>query len=157
MRHTSSSHPLQIKSLGVDGSFEGYASTYQVDSERDQIVPGAFRHTLSHWKQRNRWPLLLWQHHLDQPIGLWTHLEEDSQGLKAQGVLLMDLPMAKTAYALIKAGALDGLSIGFRLVTARVCPQTRVRKIYQVDLVEVSLVSLPANEGARVRLHQAHP
>ena len=143
--------PFEIKSLSTDGTFEGYASTYQVDSVRDQILPGAFRHTLSHWQSRNTWPLLLWQHHVDQPIGKWTSMTEDARGLKATGTLLLDIPKAREAYTLIKAGALDGLSIGFRPTVARMCPQTRVRKIYQVDLVEVSLVTLPANDGARIQ------
>lgn len=143
--------PLEVKSLEAQGSFCGYASVFHVtDWCRDQVLPGAFEATLKDWQKKGKWPFLLWQHQLDQPIGYWTHLQEDEKGLWVKGQLLLELQQAREAYALMKAGVLEGLSIGFKPIVAKKDAGQRIRKIFQVALVEVSLVTVPANPEATI-------
>ena len=139
-----------VKSLTDEGKFSGYASTYGVDHHNDQIVPGAFRRTLNTWRTKGHWPMVLWHHRLDQPLGEWTHLEEDCRGLYGEGQLGLTLKRAQEVYGLMKRKVITGLSIGFYSVMARKSVSSPVRKIYQLDLVEISLVTLPANAHARV-------
>ncbi|MBX6426726.1 MAG: HK97 family phage prohead protease [Variibacter sp.] len=145
---------------GVDidaaGAVEGYASLFgAVDQARDMVMPGAFAETLKARGLR-RIPMLF-QHDPAEPIGIWLDLREDHRGLYARGRLIPDVKRAREVLALVKAGAIDGLSIGFRTAQARVDPKTRVRKIYAVDLWEISIVTFPLLEGARVRAVKARP
>ena len=137
-------------SIETDGSIEGYASLFgEVDQARDMVMPGAFAHTL---RQRGlrRIPMLF-QHDPAEPIGVWLELAEDFRGLFARGRLIPEVMRARELLALVKAGAIDGLSIGFRTVKARIEPRTRVRKLDQIDLWEISIVTFPLLAGARVR------
>jgi HK97 family phage prohead protease len=137
-------------SLRPDGTVEGYASLFgAIDQANDMVMPGAFAQTL---RQRDirRIPMLF-QHDPAEPIGIWDELEEDWLGLRVRGRLIPDVTRAKELLALLRAGAGDGLSIGFRTVRGRVDPETRVRRLHQVDLWEISLVTFPLLAGARVR------
>lgn len=147
---------FEIKMLDPSGHFMGYASTYAVDTQRDQIMPGAFTHSLQQWQQKGKLPLLLWHHRLDEPIGFWKRIQEDAIGLYVEGQLMMDLQRAREAYTLVKLKILEGLSIGFQPLISRFDSRQRVRKIYQVNLMEISVVTLPANPEARV-LNLKHP
>jgi uncharacterized protein len=135
--------------IGADGIVEGYASLFgEVDQARDMMMPGAFRATLQQRGVR-RIPMLF-QHDPAEPIGVWLELVEDFRGLRARGKLIPDVNRAREVLALVKAGAIDGLSIGFRTVKGRVDPRSRVRKLDQVDLWEISIVTFPLLAGARV-------
>jgi HK97 family phage prohead protease len=136
--------------IDADGTVEGYASLFgEVDSARDMVMPGAFRDTL---RSRGicRIPMLF-QHDPAEPVGVWLELVEDWRGLRARGRLIPDVKRARELYALVKEGAVDGLSIGFRTVKAKVDPKTRVRRLEAVDLWEISIVTFPLLAGARVR------
>src|SRR4051794_33448044 len=113
------------------------------------VMPGAFARTLRSRGIR-RVPMLF-QHDPAEPVGVWLELTEDFRGLRARGKLIPDVARARELTALIRAGAIDGLSIGFRTVKARVDPATRVRKLIDVDLWEISIVTFPLLSGARVR------
>jgi Escherichia/Staphylococcus phage prohead protease len=135
--------------VDADGTVEGYASLFGVvDSARDMMMPGAFARSLAR-RGAKRIPMLF-QHDPAEPIGLWLVLEENAYGLRACGRLIPAVQRSREVLALIRAGALDGLSIGFRTVRARVDPVTRVRRIFEVDLWEVSIVTFPLLTGARV-------
>jgi HK97 family phage prohead protease len=132
----------------TDGRFEGYASVFNVvDGGNDLVLPGAFRNSL-----RDRGPRgikLLWQHDPREPVGVIEDIAEDNYGLFVRGRLLAGVRRAGEAWGLVKSGALDGLSIGFHAVTAdRRADGRRVLK--QVDLWEVSLVTFPMNDRARI-------
>jgi uncharacterized protein len=133
-----------------DGTVEGYASLFgEIDAARDMVMPGAFARTL---RQRGiRRVPMLFQHDPAEPVGVWLELYEDFRGLRARGKLIPDVARARELTALIRAGAIDGLSIGFRTVKGRVDPATRVRKLIDVDLWEISIVTFPLLAGARVR------
>ncbi len=141
-------YTLSLKQISEEGVFAGYASVFHVvDSQRDEMMAGAFRDTL---KQRDTPVKLLWQHRMDEPIGVVTSLFEDKQGLYIEGKLLLDVAQAREAHSLLKAGAVSGLSIGYSPRRYTRDPDTGVRKLFAVDLVEISLVTLPANAQAQV-------
>ena len=133
-----------------DGTVEGYASLFgEVDAARDMVMPGAFTRTLK-MRGLRRIPMLF-QHDPAEPIGVWFELTEDFRGLRARGKLIPEVARARELIALVKSGAVDGLSIGFRTVKGRIDPASRVRKIIDLDLWEISIVTFPLLAGARVR------
>lgn len=135
--------------LTPDGLIEGYASLFgAVDQARDMVMPGAFRLTLQQRGVR-RIPMLF-QHDPSEPIGIWLELREDFRGLWARGKLIPEVTRARELYALLKAGAVDGLSIGYRTRHGAIDPRSRIRRLHQVDLWEISLVTFPLLDGARV-------
>lgn len=138
----------QIKSIDESGKFAGYASVFDmVDSQRDVMQRGAFSHTL---RNRTESIKLLWQHQMHEPIGVVDRVFEDKHGLFVEGRLLLEVARAREAHALLKAGALSGLSIGYSPVRYRIDPDTGVRQLSEVSLWEVSLVTFPANAAASV-------
>ena len=144
--------PLKIKSLTDTGEFEGYGSVFGVeDSYSDVVVKGAFQKSLSFWAEKGRLPSLLWQHKMSEPIGIYTEMKEDDHGLYVKGRLLIDDDqLAKRAYAHAKAGSLGGLSIGYILKDWEYDSSKGVYLLKEIDLWEVSLVTMPANDEARI-------
>lgn len=135
---------------GPVGVFTGYASLFNTtDSYGDQIKPGAFKRTLKEAKARGITPPMLWNHNTDAVIGKWTDIQEDAKGLAVTGQLVCETVRGSEAYSLMKAGALSGMSIGFRTRSAAV-GQGGTRIVTDIDLVEISLVALPAADGARI-------
>lgn len=100
--------PLSLKSVSDSGEFEGYGSVFGVkDSHDDVVMSGAFAASLRTWSDRKALPALLWQHRMDEPIGVYTEMKEDDVGLYVRGRLLIDDdPLAKRAHAHMKAGSL---------------------------------------------------
>lgn len=137
--------------LQTGGEFEGYASVFgdEPDAYGDTIAPGAFTDTLARHKMEGSTPLLLWSHDQSAPIGKWLSLEEDQRGLKVRGRLVLDTVKGAEAYALLKAQALNGLSIGYRVLGFERLPGGG-RKLTEIELFEISLVTLPASKRARV-------
>ena len=145
------SFALQIKAAGDDGTVEGYGSVFGVrDNYDDVIAKGAFVQSLKDHKAAGTMPAMLWQHDADKPIGVWTEMVEDEKGLRIKGQLAMETVKGKEAHALLKMGALNGLSIGFMSKEWSYDRETEVRTLTAIDLWEVSLVTFPANEKARV-------
>lgn len=139
---------LRVKSLDFAGRFAGYASVFDVvDSQKDIILRGAFAETL---KGRVGDIKMLWQHQQDEPIGIFERMFEDINGLYVEGKLLLDVARAKEAHALLKEGAIGGLSIGYSPVKYSLNEKTGVRMLSAVELWEVSLVTFPANEAAKI-------
>jgi hypothetical protein len=136
--------------IDADGTVEGYASLFgEIDQARDMVMPGAFRQTLA-LRGVRRVPMLF-QHDAAEPIGVWLELREDQRGLFARGRLIPEVARARELYALVQAGAVDGLSIGFKTVKGRLDPRSRIRKLDQVELWEISIVTFPLLGEARVR------
>ena len=145
------SFALQIKAAADDGTVEGYGSVFGVrDNYDDVIAKGAFVQSLKDHKAAGTMPAMLWQHDADKPIGVWTEMVEDEKGLRIKGQLAMETVKGKEAHALLKMGALNGLSIGFMSKEWAYDRETEVRTLTAIDLWEVSLVTFPANEKARV-------
>ena len=135
--------------IDADGRFSGYASVFgRVDGGGDIVMPGAFRDSLrARGADRVR---LLFQHDPKEPIGLWDEIVEDGFGLKVSGRLLDGVPRAASLRALIAQRAIDGLSIGFRAVRATREGRTGTRRLWTVDLWEISIVTFPMMEAARI-------
>lgn len=139
---------LEVKGLSQEGRFAGYASVFEVvDSQKDIIERGAFSRTLHEQRGKVK---LLWQHQQDEPIGVFEQMFEDERGLYVEGRLLLDVQRAREAYHLLKQGAVEGLSIGYKPTAFEFDTQTGVRRIQEVTLFEVSLVTFPANIAAGV-------
>lgn len=150
VRREVRSFALQVKASD-DGSIEGYGSVFGVkDNWDDVIVKGAFSETLAEHKSAGTMPAMLWQHDDEKPIGVWTEMVEDAKGLRVKGQLALDTVKGKEAHSLLKMGAINGLSIGFISKQWSYDEETEVRTLLQIDLWEVSLVTFPANEKARV-------
>lgn len=148
---------LEIKALSDDGTFEGYGSVFGVeDSYSDIVAKGAFTASLADHRKAGTFPALLWQHHPHKPVGVYTEMKEDDKGLYVKGKLALDTQGGKEAYALLKMGALSGLSIGFRSLRSELDEETGVRTLTEIDLWEVSLVTFPALDVARVEGVKAH-
>ena len=147
--------PLDAKAVSDAGVIEGYASVFgNVDSYGEVVEPGAFVEGLVKKKREGQKVKLLWQHDPHQPIGVWDDLAEDAKGLWVKGRLFKDsVPKAAEAYALLKEGAIDGLSIGYRTIaSAPKAGKPGVVSLIKLDLVENSIVTFAANERARVEV-----
>ena len=134
-----------------DGTLiEGYASLFgAVDRGGDIVQRGAYTNSLKALTQAGRRVRMLWQHDPSEPIGVWDEVREDDQGLYVKGRLLTDVARAREAAALLEAGAIEGLSIGYRTVKAAKDDGGR-RRLQELELWEVSLVTFPMLPEARV-------
>lgn len=136
---------MEVKEDGDARSIEGWASVYDyTDSQKDIVVRGAFGKSLKNGK-----PAMLWQHKMDCPIGVWDVAEETDKGLLVRGRIL-DTAHGNDAYKLAKAGAIKGLSIGYTPKRQEFDRDKGTRKLLEVELHEVSLVTFPANDRAKV-------
>jgi len=135
--------------IAPDGTFRGYASLFgRIDLARDLVEPGAFRRALA--RRGPHGIRFLWQHDPKEPIGVFLDIAEDPRGLRVTGRLLPGVARAREAFALLEARAIDGLSIGYRTADAVRDRAAGVRRLREVDLWEVSLVTFPMLPGARV-------
>jgi HK97 family phage prohead protease len=142
---------LEIKAAPDDeGTFEGLASPFggAPDSYGDVVDPGAYAETLAAHKRRGTMPLMLWGHNPDEPIGVWEELAEDGTGLRGKGRLLRGVRKADEVYIMLKARAVRGLSIGYRVVES--VPDGNLTRLKKLDLLEVSVVAFAAAPRARV-------
>lgn len=138
-----------LSAVEADGTFSGYASLFgKADLGRDMVMPGAFRASLE--KRGAGGVRLLWQHDPNEPIGVWLDLREDGRGLAAKGRIFAEVTRGREVLALMRAGAVDGLSIGYRTVKGRTDQKTGVRQLLEVDLFEISVVTFPMLPEARV-------
>lgn len=144
---------LSIKSKpDGKGRFSGYASVWGIpDAYRETVAPGAFADSLAATKGKGRTLPILWQHRTAEPIGQWDALQEDDHGLYGEGTLwLDDAPNARLAQRGMAAGCITGLSIGYFVQDDSFDETKRLRTLKRVDLREVSIVTDPALEDARI-------
>ncbi len=133
-------------------TIEGLGSVFgNTDSYGEIVMPGAFAESIA-----KRKPAMLWQHRSDMPIGVWDEVEETKKGLRLKGRILTT-QAGNDAYLLAKEGALSGLAIGFSTIRDERDPKKGVRKLLEVDLFEVSLVTFPANEKAQITNVKSRP
>jgi HK97 family phage prohead protease len=141
----------ELKASGDSGTFTGYGSVFNMeDKGGDIVLPGAFNESIASQKAAGRLPAMLWQHRPSEPIGVYTSMEEDSVGLKVSGQLALKTARGAEAYELMKMGALSGMSIGYRTREDSFDRVTGIRSLKRVDLVELSLVTFPMLDSARV-------
>lgn len=139
---------VELKFSGQAGQFTGYASVFNgVDSYGDMILPGAYADTI---KNRQRPVRMFYNHDARWPIGKWLSVEEDGKGLLVSGELTPGHSLASDVKAAMSHGTLDGLSIGYRIPSGGSEKDGKVRKLKRIDLVEVSVVTTPADLNARI-------
>ncbi len=152
-------HPLETKFCSFDGELAlkdgaeiaGYASLFgATDQGGDVVQPGAYGASLARLKTRRSGVKMLWQHDPTQPIGVWDEVREDGRGLWVKGRLLTEVRAAREAQVLLQAGAIDGLSIGYRTIRSEKA-QGGQRLLHEIELWEVSLVTFPMLPEARVQ------
>lgn len=139
---------LKFKS-DIKGEFTGYASVFNgVDAVNDTILPGAFEKSL----QQKRSPAMFVNHNsFDVPVGDWVKLSEDDNGLKVTGKIDLNHRDGLTVFSALKRGAMDALSIGFRIPKGGAEEKDDgSRIIKEVDLKEISIVNFPADDAARI-------
>jgi hypothetical protein len=139
---------FDAKAVKDSGEFEGYASTFgNVDKGFDVVMPGAFTKSL---QERPAGQVkMLWQHDTTKPIGVLTSAAEDGKGLYVKGQILTSIQQGAEAYALMKAGCIDSMSIGYKTMEADFT-SGGVRQLKELGLFEVSLVTFAMNEQANV-------
>ncbi|MBU2358251.1 HK97 family phage prohead protease [Loktanella sp. M215] len=142
----------------TDGTeISGYASLFDLkDQGGDRVGRGAYAASLAALTAKGRTVKMLWQHDPTQPIGVWDEVREDARGLWVKGRILMDVAKGREAAALIGAGAIDGLSIGYRTVRATKDDKGG-RLLSELELWEVSLVTFPMLPDARVAAKAEDP
>jgi uncharacterized protein len=138
--------PLQA--LSGHGVFAGYASLFgRRDQANDIVMPGAFAASL---KRRGAANIrMLFQHDPAEPVGTWAEIRETSRGLYVLGRLDLNVQRGRELFSLLEVGGIDGLSIGFKTVQARTDKLQQARRLFAVDLWEISLVTFPMLDGAR--------
>jgi HK97 family phage prohead protease len=150
--HHSPPRPKGSRPMAVvpgTGVFEGFAARCnRADAAGDIILPGAFTHSLQ--RRGVAGVRMLFQHDPSEPIGTWIEMVESGDGLFVRGRLNRNVQRGREVLALLEQKGLDGLSIGFRTVAASRDKLTGLRKLHRVDLWEISLVTFPMQEGARV-------
>jgi len=138
---------IEIKSVDDAGSFTGYAAVFgNVDLGGDVIAPGAFTKTIS---EKTNHPVL-WSHRMGEPIGVNRSYKEDDHGLLVEGQLVLDVQRAREVHALMKAGAVTGMSIGYDTVTDEYNRDTKIRTLKELKLWEYSFTPFPMNPEAQV-------
>jgi HK97 family phage prohead protease len=142
---------LDPRPVRAEGSvIEGHASLWGIaDQSGDIVEKGAFAASLARLRARGEGVRMLWQHDPKEVIGVWEEVSEDARGLRVRGRILPDVARGREALALLAAGALDGLSIGYRTRRATKDAQGR-RRLHEIELWEVSLVTFPMLREARV-------
>lgn len=150
--NTKHSMPIfDLKMIGEDGLFSGYGSVFgNKDSHGEIVMSGAFAKSLAEHARKGTRPRMFWMHNPEQPIGSWTNMIEDNKGLYVEGRLNMGVQQGREAYALLKAGDIGGLSIGYKVISSQPDEASGSVLLKEVKLFEVSIVSFPANESASV-------
>lgn len=142
---------LDIKQITDEGIIEGYGAVFgNVDFTGDVLLKGAFLDTLGKMSEENRTIPMLWQHQGDAVIGVWEVLKEDDKGLWVRGKVFLETQGGKEAFIMLKGGAVTGLSIGYVTRSADYSEDMEIRYLRQVDLEEISVVTFPANDMARI-------
>lgn len=141
---------FDLKEAGTSGTIEGYASLFgERDQGGDVVAAGAYSASLVKLLGQDRKVKMLWQHDPAQPIGVWDEVREDARGLWVKGRILTEVAKGREAIALIGAGSIDGLSIGYRTIKAQK-DSSGNRVLKELELWEVSLVTFPMLPSARV-------
>jgi len=143
MSYSKQAFAFDVKEISDEGRVVGYASVFGIkDKGNDTVMPGAFK------SAEGKSVPMLWQHDAKQPIGVWDVMREDEVGLYVEGNLVLEAEKAREAHALIKGGAIKGLSIGY--VTKGWERDGNGRKLTEVDLMEISAVTFPMLPAAQI-------
>lgn len=136
---------FEIKAIDEAGYIAGVAANYgNVDFGGDVIMPGALTKAIA---GRATVPMLLFHDH-KRPVGGWHKFDETGTGLNVEGRIAIKSEAGRDAHALAEAGALPGLSIGYKTLRHRI--EGKTRQLHELALHEVSLVPVGMNDRAIV-------
>ncbi len=142
---------FKLKEISEKGEIAGYGSVFNVkDRGGDVVEEGAFAKSIAEYKSGSKSLPILWQHSPDEPIGVWKSIKEDSHGLYLEGQLAMKTVKGFEARELLEMKAITGLSIGYSIKDAEYDKQKEAYMLKELDLWEVSLVTFPMNQEARI-------
>lgn len=142
---------FKAEAVNDDGTFNGYGSVFgNVDSYNEIVAPGAFAKSLKAIAKSGDPLPALWQHRSGEPVGGYDLLEEDKRGLKVEGFLVLEDPVAKRAHLYMKRRIVKGLSIGYYVIKSSYDEETNIRTLIELELVEISIVTFPANAEAQI-------
>lgn len=148
-RQLKQAAPSRFKLAATAGQIEGYASVFgNIDSYGERVVKGAFAGSIAAYRSDGRMPAMLWQHRTDEPIGRWLSMREDDIGLWMSGEFNLNTSKGKDAYEHAQAGDVDGLSIGYTTIRSR--PNGEIVDLLELQLMETSVVTFPANTRSRI-------
>ncbi len=152
MKHQHLDIAFDVKDFDADeGTFTGYGAVFgNLDSYRDVIQQGAFKRTLKERKKTGRPFPMLWQHQRFEPVGMFPVMKEDSTGLFVEGRIALKTQRGAEARELMGMGAVTGLSIGYQSKKSIWDDDQEIRTLTDIELFEVSLVTFPANDAARI-------
>ena len=153
MNFLTKSIDLELKDLKDNGSFTGYGSVFgNIDKGGDIVEYGAFGSSLEQWAKSGRQVPMLWQHDTTEPIGSHPNLKEDKHGLLTTDADLWvdDAPYARIARKGMQTKTITGMSIGYRIKRESYDKKTGVTTLHELDLVEISVVTNPMNDDARI-------
>lgn len=154
--------PFAVKSVDEQGTFEGHGAVFNelhpTSSWRlpmdwqDRILPGAFAATLTDHQKRGTYPAMLYMHERGNVVGAWREMAEDADGLRVKGQVALSArtPSGAPLYELLKLGALNAMSIGFRVTKSAQDEKEKIRDIQEVELGELSIVDVPGIASARI-------
>ncbi len=154
--------PFSVKALDEQGTFEGHGAVFNELHEtsswrlpmdwQDRIMPGAFSATLAKHASQGTMPAMLYMHERGNVVGAWRAMEQDADGLKVKGQVALSAkaPSGASLYDLLKLGALNAMSIGFRVTKSVLDEKKKIRDITELDLGELSIVDIPGIATARV-------
>lgn len=141
---------IELKALAVEGEFEGYASIFgNLDDGRDIVMPGCFADSLIEIPANK--VKMLWYHNPAEVIGKYLEIREDNKGVFCRGKINLKVQKGAEVYELLKDGALDGLSIGYRTTKDDIDRDLGIRRILKASLLEISVVTFPMNDMASVK------
>ncbi len=149
INHETKYAPVTIDNISMSGQFNGYASVFgEVDMGNDIVAKGAFsKYLRQHTPSKIR---MLFQHNPDEPVGVWEEIREDEKGLFVRGAISTATTRGRELIELMRQGAIDGLSIGFKTVRSKIAKHSKIRTILQADLWEISIVTFPMQANARI-------
>lgn len=140
---------LEVKADEKTGEFEGYGAIFgNEDRGGDTIMRGAFAASLANINLARI--KLLYHHQAYEPLGHFLEVREDEKGLFVRGKLELEVQKAREVHALMKVGALDSMSIGYKTIRSERDEEKWTRKLLEIELWEVSIVTFPMNDAALV-------
>lgn len=142
---------FRFQTSGEAATFSGYAVIWGERNGHNEIVQrGAFAKTLAAHKAAGTRPVMLWSHNPSEIIGVWNEVREDDKGLYVEGQLLTEITSGREAHERMKAGAVNGLSIGFRVYPGGERRSGGIRYLTDINLPEISVVGMPSAGNARI-------
>ncbi|PHS22009.1 MAG: HK97 family phage prohead protease [Robiginitomaculum sp.] len=144
---------FDIKQVSDEGHIEGYLNTFNfIDHVLDNTQPAAFKNSLKEIQESGRKLPMLYQHDQKQVLGVWEEIYEDDHGLYGKGKINTETTLGKEVLALVKQGAITGISIGYSVIKEKWDSLSKCNLLQELKLRETSLVTMPCNDQSRIEV-----